>query len=82
MPLSPQTTNTLHTPLSHHPTLIIPLQRTDLKNSRPSCNGVVSDGGVAAGQDNVCLARDGCGAIWRRWDSNGETSGDGRCTAK
>lgn len=72
---SPQTTNTL---LSR----ITPLQRTNLKHSRTSCNGVVSDGGVATGQDGVCLARDGRGAIWCCWDGDGETSGDGRCAAR
>ena len=80
--LSPQTR--LHTPLSSlvQPTFIIHLQRTDLKHSRASCNSVVSDGGVATGQDDVCLARDGRGAVRCRWDCDGETSGDGRCTAE
>ena len=61
---------------------IISLQRTNLKHSRASRNGVVSDGRVAAGQNGVRLARDGRGAVGCCWDGDGETSGDGRCAAK
>ena len=66
----------------HTPHSSIPLQRTNLKRSRASCNGIVSDGRVAAGQDDVCLARDGCGAIWCCWDGDGETTRDGRCAVE
>ena len=57
------------------------LQRTNLKRSRASSNGVVGDGGVAAGQDNVALAGDGCGAVRCGRDGQGEASVDCRCAA-
>ena len=58
------------------------LQRTDLNSGRTSSDSVVSDGGVAPGQDDVGLTRYGCGAVRRGWDREAETSVDGRCTAE
>lgn len=55
------------------------LQRTNLKHSRASRDGVVRDGRVAAGQDDVRLAGDGRGAVRCGWDGEGETSVDGGC---
>ena len=55
------------------------LQRANLKGSRTGSDGVISDGGIAAGQDNVGLARYGCGAVRCGWDGEGETSIDGGC---
>ena len=55
------------------------LQRANLKGSRTGSDGVISDGGIAAGQDNVSLARYGCGAVRCGWDGEGETSIDGGC---
>ncbi len=57
------------------------LQRTNFKRSRTSGDGVVGNGGVATGQNDIRLAGDGCGAVRCRWDGEGETAVDGRCAA-
>lgn len=58
------------------------LQRTNLEHSRASSNGVVGDGRVAAGQDDVSLAGDGCSAVGCGWDGEGEASVNGGCAAE
>lgn len=58
------------------------LQGTNLEDSWASCDGVVSDGGVAAGQNNVSLAGDGGITRGRSWDSDRETSGNSGSSTK
>ena len=72
------------TPISPHPLLTrvtllhhAHLQRTDLERSRPCGDGVISDGGVAARQHNVRLARDRRRAVGCGWNGQSEASING-----
>ncbi len=54
----------------------------DLDNGGSGSDGVVGNGSVATGQDDVALAIDRCGAHWCSWDRDGETTGNGGSTGR
>ena len=57
------------------------LQGTNFKDSGASSNSIVSDGGVATGQNDVSLSADGCSTRWGLGHGNGKSTINGSRTA-